>query len=70
MSIQKSDPFNAFRYSDEQIASIVFKICELVEEDARPLLIRHLFEIAYEVDQIGAIFNQRIIPIIKALAEN
>lgn len=59
--------FNNFKYSAEQIEAIVSKVCELVEDDAKPVLARHLYHLAYESDEIGAIFNQKLIPIIKGL---
>ena len=62
--------FNVFRYTTEQIDTIVQKVCELVEDDAKALLAGRLYNLAYKCDEIGAVFNQRLVPIIKELTKN
>jgi hypothetical protein len=43
----------AFKLSDEQIASVIYNASRLVAEDARPVLIAHMYEMAYTYNENG-----------------
>lgn len=43
----------SFKLSDEQVANIITKSCELVAEDARPVMVTHMYQLAYTFNENG-----------------
>ena len=44
---------NAFKLTDEQIANVIVKATALVAEDARPVLVAHMYEMAWKYNENG-----------------
>lgn len=59
------------KLTDEQVAAIITKTAQLFEEDARPLLIAHMYEMAYTYNENGnsALFAAEVDKFLKKMQE-
>ena len=44
---------SAFKLTDDQVASVIHNASQLVSEDARPVFIAHMYELAYRYNENG-----------------
>ena len=63
---------NAFKLTDEQVASVIHKSAQLVAEDARPTLIAHMYQLAYTYNENGnsSLFAAEVVKFLKKLTGN
>ena len=59
-----------FKMTDEQVASIIVKASQLVAEDARPTLVVHMYQMAYDYNENGnsSLFASKVEEFLKKLA--